>query len=141
MAAALRSRRTLGAALLAAVVLAISSRSVPSGAAAGHRGPAAATFVAGSQTLGRQLRSPVVLLRAASEGTMGKVADVIAEQLGVDKEKVVREATLTELGADSLDIVESVMALEEFFDIELPDEETTSLKDVGDVADLIEKKL
>ena len=48
---------------------------------------------------------------------------VIAEQLGVEKDKVTREATLTELGADSLDIVESVMALEEEFDIELPDEE------------------
>ncbi|CAE7740380.1 acpP [Symbiodinium sp. CCMP2456] len=66
---------------------------------------------------------------------------VIAEQLGVDKEKVTREATLSELGADSLDIVESVMALEEAFDIELPDEETTPLKNCGDVMDLIQSKL
>jgi len=72
---------------------------------------------------------------------MSKVADIIAEQLGVDKEKVVGEATLTELGADSLDIVEAVMALEEGFDVELPDEETTALKNVGDVAELIQKKL
>ncbi|OLP87059.1 Acyl carrier protein [Symbiodinium microadriaticum] len=54
----------------------------------------------------------------AVDGNHGSVAEVIAEQLGVDKEK----ATLSELGADSLDIVESVMALEEAFDIELPDE-------------------
>lgn len=134
MAANQQSRRTLGAALLAAMMLAICWCSLQSA-------PADASFVAGSQTLGRRLRSPAVLLRAASEETMGKVAGVIAEQLGVDKDKVVREATLTELGADSLDIVESVMALEEFFDIELPDEETTALKNVGDVADLIEKKL
>merc|ERR1719482_910044 len=77
----------------------------------------------------------------ASEETFGKLAEVVAEQLGVDKAKVVGTATLTELGADSLDIVETVMALEEGFDVELPDDETTSLKDVQDVADLIQSKL
>merc|ERR1711879_266361 len=77
----------------------------------------------------------------ASAETMAKVATVVAEQLGVDKDKVVKTATLTELGADSLDIVECVMALEEEFDVELPDEETTTLKNVGDVMDLIESKL
>ena len=86
------------------------------------------------------LRSSVALY-AASPETADKVADIIVEQLGVDKEKVTREATLTELGADSLDIVETVMAMEEEFDVELPDEETTQLKDVGDVMDLIETKL
>eukprot|EP00440_Ansanella_granifera_P026465 gb/GFBE01028747.1/.p1 GENE.gb/GFBE01028747.1/~~gb/GFBE01028747.1/.p1 ORF type:complete len:125 (+),score=42.46 gb/GFBE01028747.1/:1-375(+) len=86
-------------------------------------------------------RAAGVALRAASEETMSKCADIIAEQLGVDKEKVIREATLSELGADSLDIVESVMALEEAFDVELPDEETTALKNVGDVMDLIQTKL
>eukprot|EP00449_Zooxanthella_nutricula_P023776 CAMPEP_0198531974 /NCGR_PEP_ID=MMETSP1462-20131121/28920_1 /TAXON_ID=1333877 /ORGANISM="Brandtodinium nutriculum, Strain RCC3387" /LENGTH=49 /DNA_ID= /DNA_START= /DNA_END= /DNA_ORIENTATION= len=49
---------------------------------------------------------------------MTKVADIVAEQLGVDKAKVIQTATLTELGADSLDIVECVMALEEGFDVE-----------------------
>jgi len=82
----------------------------------------------------------VALSATASADTMGKVADIIAEQLGVDKDKVTREATLSELGADSLDI-ESVMALEEGFDVELPDEETTALKNVGDVMDLIQTKL
>mmetsp|Transcript_45993 Transcript_45993/g.106965 ORF Transcript_45993/g.106965 Transcript_45993/m.106965 type:complete len:123 (+) Transcript_45993:92-460(+) len=82
-----------------------------------------------------------MVTRFASEDTFAKVADVIAEQLGVDKEKVTEKATLTELGADSLDIVETVMALEEEFEVDLPDEETTELKNVGDVADLIEKKL
>eukprot|EP00971_Amphidinium_carterae_P064750 1282853-Amphidinium_carterae.1 len=52
----------------------------------------------------------------ASDDTFAKVADVIAEQLGVEKEKVTTTATLTELGADSLDIVETVMALEESFE-------------------------
>ncbi|CAL1140577.1 unnamed protein product [Cladocopium goreaui] len=87
-------------------------------------------------------RSVKVLRQAtATDDTMDKVAGVIAEQLGVEKDKVTREATLTELGADSLDIVESVMALEEEFDIELPDEETTPLKNCGDVMDLIQSKL
>eukprot|EP00972_Heterocapsa_arctica_P064005 9443550-Heterocapsa_arctica.AAC.1 len=61
------------------------------------------------------LRSSVTLF-AASPETASKVVDIIVEQLGVDKAKVLREATLTELGADSLDIVETVMALEEAFD-------------------------
>merc|ERR1719222_1762829 len=96
-------------------------------------------FVA-PQLRGQRLKA-TTLMMAASPETVSKCADVIAEQLGVDKEKVTREATLSELGADSLDIVESVMALEEAFDVELPDEETTKLKNVGDVADLIQSKL
>ena len=48
---------------------------------------------------------------------------------------------VSELGADSLDIVETVMALEEGFDVAMPDEESTALKNCGDVADLIESKL
>merc|ERR1719230_1182981 len=86
-------------------------------------------------------RAPRVMLQAASAETIAKCQEIIAEQLGVDKEKVIKEATLSELGADSLDIVESVMALEEAFDVELPDEETTKLKNVGDVMDLIQSKL
>eukprot|EP00933_Yihiella_yeosuensis_P048478 TRINITY_DN446_c0_g1_i1.p1 TRINITY_DN446_c0_g1~~TRINITY_DN446_c0_g1_i1.p1 ORF type:complete len:128 (-),score=43.52 TRINITY_DN446_c0_g1_i1:236-619(-) len=86
-------------------------------------------------------RTAVTALRAANDETMAKTVDIIAEQLGVDKAKVLPGATLTELGADSLDIVEAVMALEESFDIELPDEETTKLKTVQDAADLIQSKL
>merc|ERR1712224_784386 len=87
------------------------------------------------------LRATRTAMRSATDETMGKLSGIVAEQLGVDKEKVIRTATLTELGADSLDIVETVMALEEGFDVELPDEETTTLKNVGDVADLIQSKL
>uniref|UniRef100_A0A7S4VL27 Acyl carrier protein n=1 Tax=Alexandrium monilatum TaxID=311494 RepID=A0A7S4VL27_9DINO len=140
MAASTQSRRTLGAALLGAVLVVACWRSLPF-TGAGELQTLEMTFVAGPRIMQRRLRSPMVLLRAASDDTMAKVADIIADQLGVDKVKVTREATLTELGADSLDIVESVMALEEAFDIELPDEETTALKNVGDVANLIEKKL
>eukprot|EP00442_Polarella_glacialis_P059629 CAMPEP_0115110150 /NCGR_PEP_ID=MMETSP0227-20121206/39197_1 /TAXON_ID=89957 /ORGANISM="Polarella glacialis, Strain CCMP 1383" /LENGTH=125 /DNA_ID=CAMNT_0002509119 /DNA_START=82 /DNA_END=459 /DNA_ORIENTATION=- len=95
-------------------------------------------FVAGGVT--PKLRRSMALYAANAE-TMAKTVDIIAEQLGVDKAKVIPGATLTELGADSLDIVEAVMALEESFDVELPDEETTKLKTVQDAADLIQTKL
>merc|ERR1719473_779541 len=96
-------------------------------------------FVA-PQLRGQRFKATTQMM-AANDETKSKCAEVIAEQLGVDKDKVTREATLSELGADSLDIVESVMALEEAFDVELPDEETTKLKNCGDVADLIQSKL
>ena len=64
-----------------------------------------------------------------------KVKDVIVEQLGVDPERVKAEASfIDDLGADSLDIVELVMAMEEEFEIEIPDEEAEKLKTVKDVA-------
>jgi acyl carrier protein len=63
-----------------------------------------------------------------------KVKDIIVEQLGVDPEKVKAEASfIDDLGADSLDIVELVMAMEEEFDLEIPDEDAEKLKTVSDV--------
>lgn len=77
-------------------------------------------------------------------GTMSlspKVKDIIVEQLGVDPEKVKMEASfIDDLGADSLDIVELVMAMEEEFDIEIPDEDAEKLKTVADVANYITAK-
>ena len=71
-----------------------------------------------------------------------KVKDIIVEQLGVDPEKVKPEASfIDDLGADSLDIVELVMAMEEEFDIEIPDEEAEKLKTVKDVADYLSGKV
>ena len=70
-----------------------------------------------------------------------KVKDIIVEQLGVDPEKVKSEASfIDDLGADSLDIVELVMAMEEEFDLEIPDEDAEKLKTVQDVATYLEKK-
>jgi acyl carrier protein len=64
----------------------------------------------------------------------GKVKDIIVDQLSVDPEKVKLESKFIEdLGADSLDIVELVMAMEEEFDIEIPDEDAEKLKTVNDV--------
>ncbi|HHU64349.1 MAG TPA: acyl carrier protein [Clostridiales bacterium] len=67
-----------------------------------------------------------------------KVKDIIVEQLGVDPEKVTLEASfIDDLGADSLDIVELIMALEEEFDLEIPDEEAEKVTTVGEVVEYI----
>ncbi|CAN5182303.1 acyl carrier protein [soil metagenome] len=72
--------------------------------------------------------------------TEAKVKDIIINELGVDAEKVTREASFVEdLGADSLDTVELVMAFEEEFGMEIPDEEAEKLQTVGDAVDYIEK--
>ena len=70
-----------------------------------------------------------------------KVKEVIADQLGVDPERVKIEASfIDDLGADSLDIVELVMAMEEEFGIEIPDEDAEKLKTVGDVSNYLQAK-
>ena len=67
-----------------------------------------------------------------------KVRDIIVDQLGVNAEQVVLTARFIEdLGADSLDTVELVMAFEEEFEIEVPDEEAEKLQSVGDVVTYI----
>jgi acyl carrier protein len=69
-----------------------------------------------------------------------RVKDIIVEQLGVKPEQVTPEAKFIEdLGADSLDTVELVMALEEEFGIEVPDEQAEKLQSVGDVIKYIEE--
>ncbi len=69
-----------------------------------------------------------------------KVRDIIVDQLGVNAEQVVKEARFIEdLGADSLDTVELVMAFEEEFSIEVPDEEAEKLQTVGDVVIYVEE--
>jgi acyl carrier protein len=68
-----------------------------------------------------------------------KVKDIIVEQLGVNPEQVNPEAKFIEdLGADSLDTVELVMAFEEEFSIEVPDEDAEKLQTVGDVITYVE---
>ncbi len=74
-------------------------------------------------------------------GANPKVKEIIVQNLSVDPEKVKPEASFIEdLGADSLDIVELVMAFEEEFDIEIPDEDAEKLRTVGDVYTYVEKR-
>ena len=69
-----------------------------------------------------------------------RVIDIVAEQLGVDKEKINRETHfVNDLGADSLDTVELVMELEEEFDINIPDEAAEKIQMVGEAIDFIEQ--
>ncbi len=73
-----------------------------------------------------------------SENIEQKVKDIIVEQLGVDAGEVKTEASfVNDLGADSLDTVELVMALEESFDMEIPDEEAEKIQTVGQAVDYI----
>lgn len=70
-----------------------------------------------------------------------KITEIIVEQLGVKPEEVTPEASFVDdLGADSLDTVELVMALEEEFGIEIPDEDAEKIQTVGDATRYIEKK-
>ncbi|MGI6622464.1 MAG: acyl carrier protein [Clostridiaceae bacterium] len=67
-----------------------------------------------------------------------KVKDIIVEQLGVDAEEIKLESSfIDDLGADSLDIVELIMALEEEFDLEIPDKEAEKIATVGDAVEYI----
>jgi len=69
-----------------------------------------------------------------------KVKQIIVEQLGVDEAEVTSSASFVDdLGADSLDTVELVMALEEAFDIEIPDEDAEKIRTVQDAIDYINK--
>ncbi|MBO6304053.1 MAG: acyl carrier protein [Selenomonadaceae bacterium] len=72
--------------------------------------------------------------------TFEKVRDIVVEQLGVEADEVQIESTfIDDLGADSLDIVELIMAFEEEFNIEIPDESAEKIKTVQDVVNYIEQ--
>ena len=72
--------------------------------------------------------------------TFDKVRDIVVEQLGVEADEVAIESTfIDDLGADSLDIVELIMAFEEEFNIEIPDEAAEKIKTVQDVVTYIDQ--
>ena len=76
------------------------------------------------------------------ENVEAKVKSIIGEQLGVGESEIRLESSFTDdLGADSLDIVELVMAIEEEFDIEIPDEEAENIKTVKDAIDYINEHM
>ncbi len=69
-----------------------------------------------------------------------KIIGIIVEQLGIDESEAKKDAAFIEdLGADSLDIVELVMALEEEFGVEIPDEDAENIKTIGDALEYIKK--
>ena len=71
-----------------------------------------------------------------------KVKEILCEQLDVEEDKVTTESSIVDdLGADSLDVVDLVMSLEEEFDIEIPDEDVENIKTVGDMVKYIEGKI
>ena len=77
-----------------------------------------------------------------SEEVFEKVKAIIVEQLGVTESSVTLDASfIDDLGADSLDIVELVMALEEEFDMEIPDGDAEKVVTVGDVVDYIKENV
>lgn len=68
-----------------------------------------------------------------------KVKEILMDQLDVEEEKVTMEASIVDdLGADSLDLVDMVMSLEEEFDVEIPDDQVENIKTVGDIVKYIE---
>jgi acyl carrier protein len=74
--------------------------------------------------------------------TADKVKSIIVEQLGVDEDEVTMEASFTDdLGADSLDIVELVMAMEEEFDLEIPDEEAEKIQTIADATNYLKAQV
>ena len=77
-----------------------------------------------------------------SEELRAKIYQLVCDQLGVEQSQVSPEATLLDdLGADSLDVVEMVMALEEVFDLEIPDEDVEGIRTVGDVESYLAKRI
>ena len=78
----------------------------------------------------------------SSEDIFEKVKEIIIEQLGVSETSITSEASfIDDLGADSLDIVELIMALEEEFDLEIPDSDAEKVVTVGDVVDYIKDNI
>jgi acyl carrier protein len=92
----------------------------------------------------RAVSSRVVSSQPVGEAGMSveaKVKEIIVENLGVDQEKVTEEASFVEdLGADSLDTVELVMAFEEEFDVEIPDEDAEKMRTVGEAITYLKTK-
>ncbi|MEI8068036.1 MAG: acyl carrier protein [Candidatus Shapirobacteria bacterium] len=71
-----------------------------------------------------------------------KVAKIIKDQLSISGEEIKEESNLIEdLAADSLDVVEIIMAIEEDFDIEIPDKDAEEIKTIGQIIEYIEKKV
>lgn len=77
----------------------------------------------------------------AREEIFDKLKELVVDQLGVEEDEVTMEATMQDdLGADSLDLVDLVMSVEEEFGVKVADEDLESIKTVGDIVNYIEEK-
>lgn len=74
------------------------------------------------------------------EDTFSKIADIVAEKLGIDKKRITINSTMTELGADSLDLVEIIMKLEENFGLEIGDEDAEHMSTMKEVVEYIQQR-
>lgn len=74
------------------------------------------------------------------EDTFSKVADLIADKLSIEKSRITKESTLADLGADSLDLVEIIVKMEEQFGIEINDQDAEHMNNVGQVVDYIQAR-
>ena len=73
------------------------------------------------------------------EDTLAKVVAIVADKLSIDKNVIQQDSTLQKLGADSLDVVEIIMKLEDQFDIEIDDEKAEKLKNINDVVEYVQE--
>jgi len=89
----------------------------------------------------RVTRVPRVMASVDKEAVLNDVRAIIAEQLGTDLDKVAANSKFVDLGADSLDTVEIMMALEEKFDITLDEEGAEKISTVGEAADMISAQM
>jgi acyl carrier protein len=79
--------------------------------------------------------------RTVATATEQRVIDIVCEHLGANKDQVGRQTSFVEdMGADSLDVVELVMELEEEFEIQIPDDQAEKIKTVGEAIDYIERE-
>ena len=79
---------------------------------------------------------------AVNGDLVGQIRGLVSEQLGLSLSEVTPEAhILDDLGADSLDVVEMIMAIEEAFDIEIPDEDAEGMRTIGDVEVYVSRRL
>ena len=73
--------------------------------------------------------------------TMKKIKEIIAQQTGIDEDAIKENTTIEDIMADSLDTIEMLMAIEDGFDIDIPDEEVKNIQSVGELCGYIDNKL
>ncbi|GAB5367091.1 hypothetical protein AAMO2058_001199900 [Amorphochlora amoebiformis] len=88
----------------------------------------------------RAMMSGRMSVHASNEDVFAKVQDIVSEQLSIEKEKVTETSTFADLGADSLDTVEIVMAIEEAFGVEVPEDAAAEMSNLKEAVDYIVDK-